>query len=446
MKRRIAVSVSIPVGAAILLLNLAGTPGPQPSAEPDPAQAAPVWQAVGPYGGWIGSLVKNPKNPRELFALVSSSPSQIFKSSNAGSSWKRIGLVRASLGDLAVHPSNPNVLYSISNTSVFKSSDQGRTFKELPQPYPKLARLDGNISIDPRKPDTIRISGSYRYGDNLNKRCLAVFVSKNGGLSWTVHKFEAEAKPDYTFDPRVAASPVRSGLVFFSGSYRSGSRLSIRVLKSVNGGTTWTDVTGSISQSPHDLLLHPKDPDRIFIATDRSVYRSSDGGKSWAKQLSPNSMPAGVLGMDSTDPRVLYSGGGIFALGAPVFIYKSVDGGVKWTRSKPDTGLAGDCARIVEGAGSVYFASSVGIFKSADGGNTWKPGHAGIAASTVPAFALAPTSPKTIYAEISSYACFKTVNAGGSWIKLGNFAGCGQVLKIISHPSIADTVYLLKGG
>jgi len=114
---------------------------------------------------------------------VESYPCQIFKSSNSGSSWKRIGLVQSYLGDLAVHPSNPNILYGVAGHSIYKSKDQGKTFTELTLPDPKLVRLDGNISISPRKPETIYISGSYKYDSTGRKFCLAVFRSKDNGLN-----------------------------------------------------------------------------------------------------------------------------------------------------------------------------------------------------------------------------------------------------------------------
>jgi photosystem II stability/assembly factor-like uncharacterized protein len=442
MKKGIAVSVSAIV--AVLLLVLAG-PLAQPqrtAPEPNPSQsasahAAPVWQSVGPAGGWIRALVKNPKNARELYAAVESYPCQIFKSSNSGSSWKRIGLVQSSLSDLIVHPTNPNILYGVANNSVYKSKDQGKTFTELKLPDPNLVRLDGNISISPRKPETIYIAGSYKYNDSGRKYCLAVYRSKDGGLTWTVHKLEPVS--DYASFPRVAASPARAGLVFASGSYTKGYQSYYRVFKSSDGGTTWTNITGSISELPYDLVLHPADPNKVYVSSSGFVYRSSDGGKTWAKQADPDSLSPEVLAMDSKNPQVLYAG-------TASVIYKSTDGGVHWTASKSNAGLFGSCSEIVAEGGSVYYASTVGIFKSADGGATWKPGHAGMKASIVPAFALAAASPETIFAEIRNYACFKSANAGGGWIKLGSFAGCGQILKIVSHPTSPNTVYLLKGG
>ncbi len=437
MKKAVAVCFLFLGGALLIASSQSGAGSTPRTPNPDPAQAAPVWQSVGPAGGWIRALVNNPKNSRELYAAADSYPCQIFESSNAGSTWTRIGLVQSYLNGFIIHPSNPNIFYGLGYASLFKSKDQGRTFTEIALPDPKLIRLDGNISISPRKPETIYVAGSYKYNDSGRKYCLAVYRSKDGGLTWTVHKLEPVS--DYASFPRVAASPARAGLVFASGSYHKGNQSFYRVYKSADGGNNWTGVTGPIINQPYDLLLHPTDPNKVYVSTSGYVFRSSDGGKTWAKQAAPNYMFAEFLAMDSTNPQVLYAGGNLT-------VYKSTDGGVRWTASKTNSGLFGACTGMLVDGGSVYFASSVGIFKSANGGATWKPSHAGMKASSVPALALAAASPKSVYAEAQNYACFKSANAGGSWIKLGNFAGCGQILKIVSHPTAANTVYLLKGG
>ena len=432
------------VGVWVLLLGGALLVAPAQSGEavshPGRAQRAPVWQPIGPDGGWVRVIAKNPKNARGLFACLSGNRSPIYKSSNSGASWTRIGLVDNLLTDFAVHPSNPNIFYGVTPLSVYKSTDQGKTFTELRLPESELVRLDGNISISPRKPETIYVAGSYRY-DNVNQRyCPAVFRSKDGGLTWTIHKLVTD--PDEMWYPRVAASPARAGLVFASCLYRKGKWAHTCVFKSTNGGATWTNVAGSLNRSPYALLLHPSDPEKIYVATGVGVYRTSDGGKNWAKQDEPSSWPAENLAMDSENPQVLYSASNYDASTGTV--YKSTDGGVRWAASKPRSGLFGASFRIVAEGSSIFAATAAGVFKSANGGQTWKPSHAGMKASDVPAFALAPASPATIYAGIAYYACFKSSNAGGGWIKMGSFAGCGEITKIVGHPTAANTVYLLK--
>ncbi|MCJ7588017.1 MAG: hypothetical protein MUQ00_08990, partial [Candidatus Aminicenantes bacterium] len=64
--------------------------GPAPIERPD--QAGP-WTSLGPSGGDIRGLARNPKSPGELYAVSSSWPSQIFRSTNAGASWTRQSIV-----------------------------------------------------------------------------------------------------------------------------------------------------------------------------------------------------------------------------------------------------------------------------------------------------------------------------------------------------------------
>jgi photosystem II stability/assembly factor-like uncharacterized protein len=441
VRNGVVVCILILGGALLAARSQSGASARQAPAAPIsfPAQAAAVWQSVGPYGGRINALARNPKNAREFYTIPDSFPGQIFKSSNSGSTWKRVGLVNAYLSDIIVHPTKPNIIYGVASNALYTSTDQGRTFTGQVLPNSGSVRLNGNISISPRSPDTIYIAGSYKYNASARKYCLAVYRSKDGGQTWTVAKLDPVS--DYTSYPRVAASPARAGLVFASEYYYIGSKTFCRVFKSSDGGNTWKNVTGSIGYLPFDLAVHPKDPNKVYVTTSGAVYRSLNGGQSWAKQESPPYLFEEVLAVDSKNPQVLY-GGAVTA----DFVYKSTDGGVHWAASKPNAGFFGECSRIVADGSSVLYASWAGIFKSANGGQTWRVSHSGIKASIIPGMALAPASPKTVYVESQGYACFKSANAGGAWTKIGNFAGCGQILKVVCHPATANTVYLLKGG
>lgn len=428
----------IPYSGAQVRTASGGFPVGTPAAAP----AAPAWQAIGPSGGPIEALVANPKNPRELFAAVASNPAQVFRSSNAGSTWTRMGLTPSYINGFAVDPANTKNLYAFNLSSIFKSTDQGRTFTELALPTPELARLDGNISIDPRNPKTIFIAGSFLYKKSGGRYCLAVWRSRDAGRTWTVHPLDPVS--DSTGHPRVAASPARAGLVFFTGSYRTGSRSFNRVFKSVDGGNSWTTAAASFEKEPRSVVLHPADPDSICVGAAGSVYRSSDGGKTWSKQSSPSSLYAYVLAMDGRNPKVLYAGSVTTVSGTTV--YRSADGGKTWAKLPYASGLFGDCREIVANGGAVYCATEVGVFKSENGGLTWSASHAGMEAASVPAFALASTSPKTVYAAAQGFALFMSANAGGSWVRRAIFSGCGRIQKIVGHPKSADTIYLLVAG
>ena len=170
------------------------------------------------------------------------------------------------------------------------------------------------------------------------------------------------------------------------------------VYKSMDAGKTWTHLGLEKTFHISDVILHPKNPDLIYIAAqgaqyapteERGVYRSKDGGITWEKVLFVNSITgASSLTMDMTNPRILYaamwqhrrfpwtmeSGGKDSAL------YKSTDSGDTWTKlteGLPEAfGKAGISVSranpervfaVIEAEGE-----KGGVYRSDDAGENWK--------------------------------------------------------------------------
>src|SRR5207247_4209610 len=68
-----------------------------------------------------------------------------------------------------------------------------------------------------------------------------------------------------------------------------------QLMKSADNGHTWVNMTGFKSQSviagvQRSVAVSPANPDQIVVANDFGVWRSMDGGLSWAglNQFLPN--------------------------------------------------------------------------------------------------------------------------------------------------------------
>jgi len=122
------------------------------------------------------------------------------------------------------------------------------------------------------------------------------------------------------------------------------------VYKSTDGGQSWTHVGLPGTHRTGRIVLHPTDPNTVWVAAAgalyhpseaRGLYKTTDGGQSWTKTLYIDER-TGIIDLEiaRTNPDVLYAaawtrerrGWNFVEGGAGSGIYKSTDGGVSWTR------------------------------------------------------------------------------------------------------------------
>lgn len=170
------------------------------------------------------------------------------------------------------------------------------------------------------------------------------------------------------------------------------------VYKSTDAGKTWKHMGLDHTRHISDVIIHPTDPDILFIAAqgaqygpseDRGIYRSKNGGETWEKVLYVDNITgASSLSMDMNNPLILYAAmwqhertpWTITSGGASSGLYKSTDGGTTW--DKMEKGLPkefGKSGLSVSRANSdvVYAVIEAegekgGVYKSVDAGKTWK--------------------------------------------------------------------------
>ncbi len=170
------------------------------------------------------------------------------------------------------------------------------------------------------------------------------------------------------------------------------------VYKSTDAGKTWSYAGLRDTHMITKLAIDPRNPDIVYASSmghvfapnsERGVFKTINGGKSWSKVLFVDEMTGGVdLSMDQRDPQTLYaamwqaqrvpwkltSGG----LGSG--LYKTIDGGVHWSKISSNPGYAtGTLGKIGVSVAqsnpnvvySIVQAKDGGVFRSADAGKTW---------------------------------------------------------------------------
>jgi photosystem II stability/assembly factor-like uncharacterized protein len=176
--------------------------------------------------------------------------------------------------------------------------------------------------------------------------------------------------------------------------------------------------TGPSGAEIDDLAVSAADPLRLYAISFEHVYRSDDGGRSWAVTTAPVIDYEPRLAVSAQDPNVVYASG-------RDLVQKTVDGGHTWTavmNGLPDPPEVQDLVvdptddQVVYAGGTSYDGA---VFKTSDGGATWAAADVGFPDhSLVYALAIDPRAPSILFAGAWRDELYKTVDGGGTWVHL----------------------------
>jgi photosystem II stability/assembly factor-like uncharacterized protein len=223
-----------------------------------------------------------------------------------------------------------------------------------------------------------------------------VWKTTDGGVSWdplfdkqTTSSIGSIAVSDS--DPNViyvgtGEACIRGNISFGDGVYRSN-----------DAGKTWANVGLKDTRHIGSVIVHPTNPDVAFVAalghaygtnTERGIFRTRDGGKTWEKVLYLDDRTGGIdVVFDPQNPHILFAAmwtgyrtpWTLSSGGEKDGLYRSNDDGATWKRVEgnglPD-GPLGKIGVSVSGADSnvVYAlieAKKGGLYRSDDGGTNW---------------------------------------------------------------------------
>ncbi len=273
---------------------------------------ASVGQARSFSGSNVTALAQDPSDHKAIYAGTESG---LFYSYDGAESWQGAAALGAvNVLSIAVSPADKCTVYVAYANRVMRTTDCSRTWSNVY--YDSRAdTLMRSVAIDHFNPSTIYAATSQ--GDLLK--------SGDAGASWTpVHRFENEV-----LQVLMAAADSR---MLYVATRNKG------VWKSSDGGATWTDLSPGMGDfaGALDHLVLAEDVARgnsLLAASNYGLLRSTDGGATW--KAIPLLTPPGstVIYSLAVSPK----DSNFIVYGTINTLYRSVDGGGKWTTSKLPT-------------------------------------------------------------------------------------------------------------
>jgi photosystem II stability/assembly factor-like uncharacterized protein len=227
------------------------------------------------------------------------------------------------------------------------------------------------------------------------------------------------------------------------------------VFKSSDGGTTWQRLSGpGLPEFVKALAFHPTTPTTLYAAgcgAPGNLVKTVDGGSSWTPASSGLNSCLVALAIDPSNPSTIYVVG---EGGAGVF--RSTDGGASWRSIRSGMDIQTVLAVAIDPVNtSTIYAGAVlqGVFKSTDRGDRWNAASSGLPTTpnpfvpdvlhppTIQVLTVDPVTPSTVYAGAASLLAglFRTTNGAASWTTISPISG--YVSAIVLDPSEPSTVY-----
>jgi photosystem II stability/assembly factor-like uncharacterized protein len=325
--------------------------------------------------------------------------------------WRCIGPHRGSrtVGAVGI-PQQPNVFFiGVNNGGVWKTTDYGRTWFPIFDDQPTGSV--GDVTVSPANPNVI-------------------YVGSGEGLQ----------RPDLS---------VGDG-----------------IYKSTDGGKTWANMGLRDAQQIGGLAVDDKNENRLFVAalghpygpnTERGVYRTLDGGKTWERVLYIDENTGAIqVEIDPKDPSIIYADmwagrQGPWENGAwngpRSGLYKSTDGGNTWKK------LSNGLPTPAEGLGRIGFSiapsnnqrlyatvdagANGGIYRSDDGGENWRriqtDNRLWGRGSDFAEIAVDPKNPDVLYS--ANVVTWKSTDGGKSWNAFRGAPGGDDYHRIWINPN-----------
>jgi photosystem II stability/assembly factor-like uncharacterized protein len=340
----------------------------------------PIVNANNPYAGSVLTLAMDPHNTCVVYA--GTYVGKLWKTADCGNTWQPLSdsgpLVQ--ITSISVDPVLANTVYILDAGSIYKSSDAGVTWTELPPvitPFPvakNLADCYGTaFAIHPSVSGTWLIA-EYCPNPQTPGSYAAIYRSTDGGSTWAEVQNSLAGSLEYE---QIGFNGGNGSFAYASGITTSYTTV---FQTSSDSGVTWTSALGSgpnsaslnapagdsyvlFAAAPSApgtvyLLVHSYSPSSMVL----QLFKTIDQGITWtALTAFPSDIqyprPPGLVAVSPTNPNMVFAGA--------VVLYGSVDGGQKW---QPAVGTAPGVQLHADNHAMIFSPDGTRLYEANDGG------------------------------------------------------------------------------
>jgi photosystem II stability/assembly factor-like uncharacterized protein len=267
----------------------------------------------------ITKVIVNPKDGNSVLVCATghmwddSEERGVFKTSDGGKTWRKVlagANASTGCGQMSSTAAEPNTVYATTwdyrrqawtfrsggpGSAIFKSTDGGDTWTEispsassgLPEkPYGRIA-----IAVAPSKPNVVYAM--------VESKKSALYRSDDAGATWK----KEDASQYMVWRPfyfsNLIVDPKNENKVF---------KVDGPLLLSVNGGKSFSAVSGGAHGDFHDVWIDPSNPNTVFTGDDGGLWLSKDGGTRWEHLMNLPISQFYHVSVDNADPYHVYGG------------------------------------------------------------------------------------------------------------------------------------------
>ncbi len=350
----------------------------------------------------LDHIAFDPQNSKTIFvsawSVQDQSAGDIFRTRNGGKDWEAISGMRGkSVRAMAIAASDPKILVAGALDGVYRSKDGGSHWERISPANDANIKNVESIAINPQDPGVV-YAGTWHLA----------WKTSDGGVSWQ-HINKGMIDDSDVFSIIVSsASPSEVFASACSGIY-----------KSINAGDLFQKIQGIPFSARRTRVLKqdPSNPAILYAGTTEGLWKSSDEGKSWKRVGNPEVVVNDVLIDPRNSQRILLATdrGGVLASDDGAASFSASNHG--YTHRYVNAILADAKDPNALYVGVVNDREFGGVFYSHDDGQNWEQRSAGLEGRDV--FTLKQSSNGTLIAG-TNRGVFELARSGTAWHPINN--------------------------